>query len=1328
MSSRCAVGGCYNSARDGVSLHRFPHSIVKCLQWFNFVQKSRTNFELDLVSGAYICSQHFDEKCFVSPDETQNKAAQRKLTEGAIPTIMGTISAQEGVKNRKVIKDHKLLVNRRSSARIVGDNRVKRTKLPILKHRKVIRDDIISDTYSSSEDTVSSHCDKRDQTLSSSENSVSNQGDERNQTHSSSEDSFSNHCDKRDQTFSARADIVCDRHIKNEINDQVHLPKIKEIKEEIPESKDENDSEETAESTGVAKFSCLRCNQDFSSVVEWTQHMTTHTHGHTDTTESEPETKKPKKRTFKPKFKCAVCGKEFQYPSRYEQHIMIHTGEKPYFCKECGKAFTHPSCLTRHMVTHTGEKPFSCEKCKQRFSLQTSLRRHVRTHTGEKPYKCVPCGKSFTQMYSLHRHRLAHNGEKPFGCHLCKKRFTQQCALTSHLRMKFRFFHYRYYHVSMITISSRKTVLKYASQSDWEQTFVDNNFEHNFQSECEEKSGQMSSSIMRTRSSFSIKTEIDSCYCESSVQPGSMSLMSVWNKTLLDVEQAIDLRKQTKEKPSTCEESGKIDTCKSNIIEPKAQAFDLRKKTIEKAIPSIKSEIQRESTYSSRLRSNRQNEKPLTCEESGKINISKSNINEPRAQAIDMRKKTIVKVIQRKSKCSWKLRSNNQNEKPLTCEESGKVYICKSNINVPKVKAKKPRKRSLQPPKFMCDACGKLFQFWSVFEQHIMIHTGEKPHICIECGKAFTDPSCLRRHMIIHTGLKPFSCKTCGRCFTLRTTLQRHMQTHTGERPFLCEPCGKYFTRMYCVRRHKLSHNGARLFGCHLCEKRFSQKSARTAHLRMKHCDLYRAATTFSEPSFALLYFVMKRGDGVERMYLNWNSDIVNFNTYAIVPTLVYVCKICPVSNNIFTPMITIVLFYWFQPVYYLVICHTHGFFQIQTISSRTTLGTKMDSQPDTENDESFNNTEQSYNSRFSCLQCDTDFASQSEWKQHLLAHIYDKNFEPDFNRHTSEENSDQNSSQTLRIRVSDTPKVKSEHSSNSPEQSIYKMPIWNENMNDINKAVGMEEESVEQEKQSSENPFPCSLCGNQFKNKYSLRSHMVNHHKEKQFTCKECGKIYTCQSSMYKHVKTHYRKTRYSCTKCEMLFSIKEDLQTHMVTHKGEKPFKCDKCGKSFVGAYALQRHNVTHTGERPHVCEHCGNTYTQKCSLTAHIQVHTGIKPYKCEECGKYFTRQCHLHVHKRIHTGVKPYKCKHCDKSFTDYSGLSKHIRKHTGEKPFACTECSKHFSQQSTLKEHLRTTHFGYKPYKCPDCDKSFTRQPHLRTHIRTRHEKLGDIRI
>nr|XP_039251036.1 zinc finger protein 543-like [Styela clava] len=436
MSSRCAVGGCYNSARDGVSLHRFPHSIVKCLQWFNFVQKSRTNFELDLVSGAYICSQHFDEKCFVSPDETQNKAAQRKLTEGAIPTIMGTISAQEGVKNRKVIKDHKLIVNRRSSARIVGDNRVKRTKLPILKHRKVIRDDIISDTYSSSEDTVSSHCDKRDQTLSSSENSVSNQGDERNQTHSSSEDSFSNHCDKRDQTFSARADIVCDRHIKNEINDQVHLPKIKEIKEEIPESKDENDSEETAESTGVAKFSCLRCNQDFSSVVEWTQHMTTHTHGHTDTTESEPETKKPKKRTFKPKFKCAVCGKEFQYPSRYEQHIMIHTGEKPYFCKECGKAFTHPSCLTRHMVTHTGEKPFSCEKCKQRFSLQTSLRRHVRTHTGEKPYKCVPCGKSFTQMYSLHRHRLAHNGEKPFGCHLCKKRFTQQCALTSHLRMK----------------------------------------------------------------------------------------------------------------------------------------------------------------------------------------------------------------------------------------------------------------------------------------------------------------------------------------------------------------------------------------------------------------------------------------------------------------------------------------------------------------------------------------------------------------------------------------------------------------------------------------------------------------------------------------------------------------------------------------------------------------------------------------------------------------------------------------------------------------------------------------------------------------------------
>ncbi|KAL3862065.1 hypothetical protein ACJMK2_008060 [Sinanodonta woodiana] len=125
-----------------------------------------------------------------------------------------------------------------------------------------------------------------------------------------------------------------------------------------------------------------------------------------------------------------------------------------------------------------------------------------------------------------------------------------------------------------------------------------------------------------------------------------------------------------------------------------------------------------------------------------------------------------------------------------------------------------------------CGVCNK-FIVTSSFKRHISSHNGFP---CRICGKEFYLNSRLKEHVLIHTGERPHSCSVCDRKFLKKSSLKQHMQYHTGNKNVQCEFCGK---RSCALRVHIRNHTGELPFKCELpgCSKAFPQKIQLQLHM-----------------------------------------------------------------------------------------------------------------------------------------------------------------------------------------------------------------------------------------------------------------------------------------------------------------------------------------------------------------------------------------------------------------------------------------------------------------------------------------------------------------
>ncbi|PKU45547.1 zinc finger and btb domain-containing protein 41 [Limosa lapponica baueri] len=163
-------------------------------------------------------------------------------------------------------------------------------------------------------------------------------------------------------------------------------------------------------------------------------------------------------------------------------------------------------------------------------------------------------------------------------------------------------------------------------------------------------------------------------------------------------------------------------------------------------------------------------------------------------------------------------------DKPFKCT------YCEEHFKSRFARLKHQEKFHLGP--FPCDICGRQFNDTGNLKRHIeCTHGGKRKWTCFICGKSVRERTTLKEHLRIHSGEKPHLCSICGQSFRHGSSYRLHLRVHHDDKRYECEECGKTFIRHDHLTKHKKIHSGEKPYKCQICNQSFRIKKTLTKHM-----------------------------------------------------------------------------------------------------------------------------------------------------------------------------------------------------------------------------------------------------------------------------------------------------------------------------------------------------------------------------------------------------------------------------------------------------------------------------------------------------------------
>ncbi|RZB49883.1 zinc finger protein OZF-like, partial [Asbolus verrucosus] len=486
-------------------------------------------------------------------------------------------------------------------------------------------------------------------------------------------------------------------------------------------------------------------------------------------------------------FPCDLCGRMFATRRSAEEHRRIHTNERPHMCDLCGKSFKQKASLFIHRRAHENSYAFKCSSCDKGFHTQRLLMVHITKHTGEKPYRCDICQRCFRIKYELKRHQLVHSDEKPWGCAECGLRFRQKRYLMNHTKSK----------------DAIKSEDDPPSDEDAERAAPKRIKLELGKGFCEicNKTISRSRDLKRHRAVCHPQTILKRSFddvADLSTKTCTECSLTFANRTLLKkhVKDAHDVKqKRHRRKNNEIVAHFFCDVCEKGFT----RKYDMEK-------------------HKSRLHADRPKE--------GDTSARKKNmelLNQCRKRDSD-------------GKAFYK------------CDYCERVFAQSYNLM---------RHRTIHTGvrAYFCHICGKSFRMSNGLTRHIdAFHHGVKNFSCDVCKKTFTARATRDEHMNIHTNNRPFVCDVCGKCFKQKASLHVHKMFHTDMYRFQCNNCGKKFRRAQDLKVHSWLHTGHRPYSCHKCKAAFRLGHDLKRHLRIHEkvndCVCNECGSVFSQERY----------------------------------------------------------------------------------------------------------------------------------------------------------------------------------------------------------------------------------------------------------------------------------------------------------------------------------------------------------------------------------------------------------------------------------------------------------------------------------------------